>query len=721
MTNGLFCSVCDHSPHSPASRGSWYNDNSLAVFTPGLDDQVDYYVSKRLFDSALSQNQTVKKPDKGGHTIMSHYDTDASIDNDYIIHAWDRCTEQYRLDAHGAPELQRLDAGNLGQLLEEQHLFVEVGAAEMARLIKQMLRFSEDALLPSPDCTLLLLNANGVALHAVGTEIEGGRDARYSGMDAGFIWREEYVGVTGPSLCLHDMKPRMVHRQEHLFRNFVEMACCAMPIWAPSGALLGVIDSTYSHSGYAKSAYVSVMPLLAQLARRIEMKYFARNYQDHVILSVSQLNDYTDYDDEALFAINENGFIIAAEFALTKCIISDAGGRLVGANVRDVFDVSLDKILDDHHRTEKSQSKALPRNAGGRDDLRVFSLPDNVPFRVVMNGILRNTSHSRDETSVQVHDSLLALSGDDAVVSDNICRIHKVLNKNISILLLGETGTGKDTFARAIHRASDRRGKPFVAINCAAIPESLIESELFGYEPGSFTGASRAGKQGKVMAANGGTLFLDEIGDMPAALQGRLLRVLEEREVTPLGATKVNPVDIRVISATNKSIDALVQQGSFRIDLLYRINDVVLSLPSLRERSDKIRLIETIYQQECGASEIRMSADVWHIFLDYSWPGNIRELRSVIRTALALSDGNAIGCEDLPVRLVEARDGPHGRAATSAATPPLNDRDVLERNRILSELEHHHWRVIDTAKFLKVSRNTLYRKMRLYGIMADNV
>ena len=125
---------------------------------------------------------------------MSHYDTDPSIDNDYITHAWDRCTGQYRLDAHGAPELQRLDAGNLGQLLEEQHLFVEVGSTEMARLIKQMLRFSEDALLPSPDCTLLLLDANGVALHAVGTEIEGGRDARYSGMDAGFIWREEYVG-----------------------------------------------------------------------------------------------------------------------------------------------------------------------------------------------------------------------------------------------------------------------------------------------------------------------------------------------------------------------------------------------------------------------------------------------------------------------------------------------------------------------------------------------
>ncbi len=638
------------------------------------------------------------------------------IDNDYIIHAWDRCTKQYRLDARGAPELQRLDAGNLGQLLEEQHLFVEVGSAEMARLIKQMLRFSEDALLPSPDCTLLLLNANGVALHAAGTEIEGGRDARYSGMDAGFIWREEYVGVTGPSLCLHDMKPRMVHRQEHLFRNFVEMACCAMPIWAPSGALLGVIDSTYSRSGYTKSAYVSVMPLLAQLARRIEMKYFARNYQDHVILSASRLNDYTDYDDEALFAVNENGVIIAAEFALTKCTIGDAGGRLVGANVLDVFDVSLDKILGDHHRAEKSQSSTPLRNAGGRDNLRVFSLPDKVPFRVVMNGILRNTPHSRDETSVQVHDSLLALSGDDAVVSENICRIHKVLNKNISILLLGETGTGKDTLARAIHRASDRRDKPFVAINCAAIPESLIESELFGYEPGSFTGASRSGKQGKVMAANGGTLFLDEIGDMPAALQGRLLRVLEEREVIPLGATKVYPVDIRVISATNKSIDDLVEQGGFRIDLLYRINDVVLSLPPLRERSDKIRLIETIYQQECGASEIKISADARHVFLDYSWPGNIRELRSVLRTALALSDGNTIGCEDLPARLV-ARDGHHGRAATPAATPLLSDRDALERNRILSELERHHWRVIDTAKSLKMSRNTLYRKMRLYGIM----
>ncbi|MHB1604348.1 MAG: sigma-54-dependent Fis family transcriptional regulator, partial [Acidithiobacillus ferrooxidans] len=531
------------------------------------------------------------------------------MDNDYITHAWDRCTGQYRLDVNGAPELQRLDAGNLGRLLEEQHLFVEIGSAEMTRLIKQMLRFSEDAMLPSPDCTLLLLDAGGVALHAVGTELESGRDARYSGMDAGFIWREEYVGVTGPSLCLHDMKPRMVHREEHLFRNFVEMACCAMPIWAPSGALLGVIDSTYSRSGYAKSAYVSVMPLLAQLARRIEMKYFARNYQDHVILSVNRLNDYTDHDDEALFAINENGVIVAAEFALTKGTIGDAKGGLVGANVRDVFDVSLDKMLDDHHRAEKSHSRTLLRNTGRHDGLRVFSLPDKVSFTAVVNGILRNTPHSRDEASVQVHDSLLALSGDDAVVSENIRRIHKVLNKNISILLLGETGTGKDTLARAIHRASDRRDKPFVAINCAAIPESLIESELFGYEPGSFTGASRVGKQGKVMAANGGTLFLDEIGDMPAALQGRLLRVLEEREVTPLGTTKASPVDIRVISATNKSINDLVQQGGFRTDLLYRINDVVLSLPPLRERSDKIRLVETICQQECGVSEMEISAE----------------------------------------------------------------------------------------------------------------
>jgi len=648
--------------------------------------------------------------------IMSHYDRDASIDNDYISHAWDRCTEQYRLDAHDAPKLQRLDAGNLRQLLEEQNIFVEVGSSEMACLIKQMLRFSEDALLPSPDCTLLLLDANGVALHAIGTEIEGGRNSRDSGMEAGFIWREEYVGVTGPSLCLHDMKPRMVHRQEHLFKSFVEMACCATPIFAPSGELLGVIDSTYSRSGYTKSAYVSVMPLLAQLARRIEMKYFTRNYQNTVILSVSGLNDYADYDDEALFAIDENGVIIAAEFALTKCSLGDARGRLVDANVRDVFDVPLDMILDDH-RAEKSQYKAPFQNAGGRYNLRVFSLPDKVPFRVIMNGILGNMQRDKNETSVPLHDSLLELSSDDAAVSKNIFRINKVLNKNVSILLLGETGTGKDTFARAIHRASNRRDKPFVAINCAAIPESLIESELFGYEPGSFTGASRMGKQGKVMAANGGTLFLDEIGDMPAALQGRLLRVLEEREVTPLGATKVIPIDIRVISATNKAIDELVQRGDFRIDLLYRINDVVLSLPSLRERSDKARLIETIYQQECDALEIGISADAWQILLDYSWPGNIRELRSVIRTALALSDGITVRCEDLPARLI-AHDRSGGGVTTPATTPILSDRDALERARILSELERHHWRVIDTARFLKVSRNTLYRKMRLYGLMA---
>ena len=174
-----------------------------------------------------------------------------------------------------------------------------------------------------------------------------------------------------------------------------------------------------------------------------------------------------------------------------------------------------------------------------------------------------------------------------------------------------------------------------------------------------------------------------------------------------------------MISATNKSIDGLVQQGSFRTDLLYRINDVVLSLPPLRERSDKIRLMETIYQQECGVPEMEISAEARNIFLGYSWPGNIRELRSVMRTALALSDGKLIRCEDLPDRLVTG-EWAAGRVTTPANTPLWSDCDALERNRILAELERHHWRVIDTAKFLKVSRNTLYRKMRRYGIMDAN-
>jgi transcriptional regulator of acetoin/glycerol metabolism len=281
-------------------------------------------------------------------------------------------------------------------------------------------------------------------------------------------------------------------------------------------------------------------------------------------------------------------------------------------------------------------------------------------------------------------------------------------------MLFGETGTGKEMFARALHQASSRHDKAFVAVNCASLPESLIESELFGYRPGAFTGANRDGSRGKIVQADGGTLFLDEIGDMPLHLQARLLRVLEEREVTPLGGEKPIKVSIKLISATHHNIKDMIEDGDFREDLYYRLHGVSLTMPPLRERTDRLQLIKHIAQLEADISEeLNWEPDALKLLENFNWPGNIRQLRNVLRTSTALCENNIVTVNDLPDEIRntvyddEFADGPEAN---------LNALAIAERDALLSELEEMHWNISRVAKKLGLSRNTLYRRMKRFGI-----
>ena len=215
------------------------------------------------------------------------------------------------------------------------------------------------------------------------------------------------------------------------------------------------------------------------------------------------------------------------------------------------------------------------------------------------------------------------------------------------MLLCGETGSGKEVFARAVHEASPHASGAFVAVNCASLPETLIESELFGYRAGAFTGAVRSGRRGKILQADGGTLFLDEIADMPLELQARLLRVLDERQVTPLGTEEVMPVDFQLISASHEHLPSRVREGRFREDLYYRLAGVELQLPPLRERSDRRELMRRLLVAEGGA-QATLTAEAERALLEHPWPGNIRQLCHVLRTAAALADGQPIAREHLP-------------------------------------------------------------------------
>ncbi|HEY0859142.1 MAG TPA: sigma 54-interacting transcriptional regulator, partial [Albitalea sp.] len=337
----------------------------------------------------------------------------------------------------------------------------------------------------------------------------------------------------------------------------------------------------------------------------------------------------------------------------------------------------------------------------------------------------------------------------DAQIEATVQKVQRVLNRDIPLLILGETGTGKELLARAVHQDSNRAKQTFVAVNCASIPESLIEAELFGYEDGAFTGARRKGACGRIVQANGGTLFLDEIGDMPLALQARLLRVLQERCVTPLGSKNSIVVDIAVIGATHRNLRDMIEARTFREDLYYRLNGLVVRLPALRERSDLEVVARRILAAECPQATPEISPSVMALFRRYAWPGNIRQLANVLRTAAVMSAGEAQITEmhlsddfledaqrvraDSPAPVpAAAAPSPamHAAAAPSPAlpvetpdqpvvSPPMPDAKgnartlgEAEIDMIREALAAANGNISVASRRLGISRNTIYRKLR---------
>jgi transcriptional regulator of acetoin/glycerol metabolism len=309
--------------------------------------------------------------------------------------------------------------------------------------------------------------------------------------------------------------------------------------------------------------------------------------------------------------------------------------------------------------------------------------------------------------------TLEALAGSDPQMARNVASARRIVDTGVAVLIQGPTGSGKEAFAHAMHLASRRAARPFVAVNCAAIPETLIESELMGYKAGAFTGARREGMRGKILQSSDGTLFLDEIGDMPLALQTRLLRVLESQEIVPLGSETALPVSLHVIAASHRNLREMIIKGHFREDLYYRINGITIELPALRERADRDRVIhQALVSETQGGRPAAIEPDAQAALLSYSWPGNIRELRNVVRTALAISDGGVIRRVDLPreVRESQPSASPGGGGSSS------NPLQVAERAALLTVIEQQRGNMTRVAAQLGMSRNTLYRRLKRHGI-----
>ena len=584
-----------------------------------------------------------------------------------IFDSWRRSMEQHHLDPGSLQGPRILSEPLLKECRERAELFMHIASEEVGQLHHRVRH---------ADYCVMLTDAQGQTIdHRVDTAIR--TDCRKAGLYLGTCWSEAEEGTCGVATVLTSKAAVTVHKRDHFRAAFIGLTCSAAPIFDPQGNLLGVMDASALKSPDDRRSQHLVRQMVAQSAQAIENAFFMHSARQHWVLQAHSTPGYVDSQPDLLLAWDQDGRLHALNSKARQALRRRFGQ--VPAHIGEVFDLDALRAI-----TDQSAQQLHWLGEPGALHVRV-SAPRRKPARPAK--AVNNQVDPRVEEHLR-----LAL---------------RVKDRNLPVLVQGETGAGKEVFARQLHERSARRDGPFVAVNCAAIPENLIESELFGYVAGAFTGASNKGMPGLLLQADGGTLFLDEIGDMPLALQTRLLRVLAEGEVAPLGAAKTRAVDIQVICASHRDLAVLVSEGRFREDLYFRLGCARFCLPPLRERSDKLALINRLLEQQAhsGAISVGIGPAALEVLLGYAWPGNVRQLRHVLAYACAVCDGGTIQLADLPVEVRGER-----------LEADVEQRVSPERQVVLDALIRHRWKPSPTAQALGISRATLYRRVNQLGI-----
>lgn len=580
-----------------------------------------------------------------------------------ILDSWRRSMELHHLDPGSQQGPRILSQNLLNECRERAELFLRIASDAVARLHAQV---------RGADYCVLLTDGQGRTIdYRVDSSIR--TDCRKAGLYLGTCWSEVEEGTCGVAAVLTSKAPVTVHKRDHYRAAFIGLTCTAAPVFDPLGELLGVVDVSALKSPDDRRSQHLIRQLVEQTAREIENAFFMHSSQGHWVMRAHGTPGYVESQPDYLLAWDAEGRLQALNSLAREHLLA-RNGRLP-QHIGELFD------LEQLRRASEASAQRLPG----------FALYGRV-----------SAPQRRSTPSVPT------APAQDARISQHLRLATRVKDCNLAVLVQGETGVGKEVFARQLHQLSQRAAGPFVTLNCAAIPESLIESELFGYVAGAFTGASSKGMQGLLQQADGGTLFLDEIGDMPLSLQTRLLRVLAEGEVAPLGAARRERVDIQVICATHRDLAMMVSDGRFREDLYFRLANARFELPPLRERDDRLSLIHRLLAEEaqaCGV-EVLLTDAALEALLSYRWPGNLRQLRQVLRYACAVCDGGQLRLDDLPQELRgAAQDAP---ALTSVSSPA--------RQMILDALIRHRWKPADAAQALGISRATLYRRVHEHRI-----
>lgn len=628
-----------------------------------------------------------------------------------IEKSWYRC-ESYGL-FHGAmPDYGDIREGEVNALVEQHHNLVYTTENEVLPYYENILSNSS--------CLIVLADNQGHVLNTWGSTRFRGRGEH--GLVPGHRWQESGVGTNAIGTALATGQAVQVSRDEHFLRANRYMVGSASPIYDIKKEMIGVLD--ISSDAYLPQDHTLGMVKLMSLS--VENQLIHAAFQnDHFIITFSTNISGLDSHWAGLLVVDDRGIVISANRRAWVLLAHD----LALMNIEQIFGckflelrqqppnspITL-RVFDRYRMWVRVQQPLAPplKVPDFRQSANTGAVSEGAP--VATRPQQQSTKMPEDVVPIQ------ELEHGDQTVRQVLDQAQKIIEKDIPILVRGETGAGKEIMVRSLHFHSSRRYQTLVAVNCASIPTELVESELFGYEKGAFTGANTKGSVGLIRRAHGGTLFLDEIGEMPLHVQARLLRVLQERVVVPLGSSEVFPVDIRLVSATNRDLKAEVEAGTFRQDLYYRLSGLNVELPPLRQRADKLALIRYVYQRlQDKEGHLPVTDEVWDLLYQHPWPGNMRQLANVLKIAHAMADDEPLARHHLPVDFFDDFDRKPQAAAAPANDPSISDtqrsgpsvHDTDDKKaRILALYEQFDGNVSRTARAANVSRNTVYKYVR---------
>ncbi len=624
-----------------------------------------------------------------------------------IADSWKRC-KSAKVDPYSKRPTNPLNNNEINILLERNKHLIEV-SWPILKVIGEMIRGS--------GFRVDLVDKNGYFLKII-SDIEILEESKKLGSIVGANRSELEAGTNGIGIALSAGKPIQIFGPEHYNIYHHNWTCSASPIRDPSGNIIGVVNM----SGNYRLLHKHTLGMVVGISNAIESALEIERKVNELSTTNRFLKTIIESINDALIVIDKDGKITHLNSIAGK-IIGEEPQKIIGKPIDKLIEInfSLLNILNNRKgylekevvitsfcNKESSRyllAEKLVENPDGKPQGAMALFKEMKKVHRLVGGIIGSKPQLNFSNIIGNNEKLKRAINLAKVASISSCKI----------LIQGESGTGKEIFAQAIHNNSNRKDGPFIAINCAAIPRDLVESELFGYEEGAFTGAKRGGRPGKFELAEGGTLFLDEIESMPLEAQPKLLRVLENNQLMRVGGNKIIPIDVRTISSTNRDLVQMVKEGNFREDLFYRLNTVTIDIPPLRERKDDIPiLIRYICNKiggKLGKNKIEINREIMKLLCDYHWPGNIRELENVLESAILLSKGNCITINDILENIKYFTNSNLSIKSKKEVSSLVN----IEKEAIFKVLKETEGNISKASRALGIDRSTLYRKIKKHS------